>query len=76
MSGGEQHRRQDPAAPPGPGGGVTLAPGDVREDWCTVCKAYTRFTGAMLLLTPDGVTTVGYWVWCEICDDPEGDPRA
>ncbi|MFE0545184.1 hypothetical protein [Streptomyces sp. NPDC058891] len=49
---------------------VTVAPADVREDWCTVCKAYTRLVGSLALLTPAGVSTVGSWAWCEICDDP------
>lgn len=47
-----------------------LAAGDVRADWCPVCKAYTVLTGMTLLLTPGGVSTVGTWSWCEVCDDP------
>jgi hypothetical protein len=39
-------------------------------EWCTACKAYTRVTGAVLMLTPGGVSTVGTWAWCEVCDDP------
>lgn len=47
-----------------------LEAGDVRADWCPVCKAYTVLTGVTLLLTAGGVATVGTWTWCEICDDP------
>lgn len=49
---------------------LTVAPGKVRDEWCTACKAYTRITGELLLLTAAGVSTVGTWTWCEICDDP------
>lgn len=44
--------------------------GEGREDWCKACKAYTRVTGDVLMLTPDGVSTIGTWTWCGICDDP------
>ncbi|WP_405893717.1 hypothetical protein OG272_15735 [Streptomyces sp. NBC_00104] len=54
---------------------TTVAPTAVREDWCHVCKAYTRLTVDLLLLTPCGVTTVGTWAWCEICDDPTDQPQ-
>jgi hypothetical protein len=50
---------------------VLLTPGaDWRTEWCTTCKAWTRVTGSTLLLTADGVVTVGTWALCEICDDP------
>ncbi|MFE3378713.1 hypothetical protein [Streptomyces anulatus] len=50
---------------------VQLAPGaDWRIEWCEACKAFTRLAGSMLLLTTSGVSTVGAWAWCEICDDP------
>lgn len=70
MTGRERHRT-GPEAPPAPSLTVTLLPGtDTREDWCTACKAYTRLTGTVLILTPNGVATAGDWAWCEICDDP------
>ncbi|MFE4329633.1 hypothetical protein ACFRQM_09275 [Streptomyces sp. NPDC056831] len=50
---------------------VLLTPGtDWRAEWCAACKAWSRLTGSILLLTPDGVATVGAWAWCEFCDDP------
>lgn len=54
---------------------VTVDTGEARQEWCTACKAYTRLTGDVLMLTPDGVSTVGTWTACEICDDPD-DPEA
>ncbi|GGZ23363.1 hypothetical protein GCM10010387_15630 [Streptomyces inusitatus] len=50
---------------------VVLHPGAVRTDWCPSCKAQTRCTAGLLLLTPDGVTAAGTWTWCEICNDPD-----
>lgn len=50
---------------------VHVEPGSPRPDWCHVCKAETRFTGDVLLLTPDGVAVVGSYAGCEICDEPE-----
>jgi len=55
---------------PGPGAVSTLHVGNPRADWCAICRAYTRLIGDMLLLTPDGVSTLGTWAGCEICDDP------
>ncbi|MFG2404267.1 hypothetical protein ACGFR8_07985 [Streptomyces brevispora] len=56
---------------------VPLVPGaDWRVEWCTACKAWSRLTGSIVLLTPDGVSTVGTWAWCEICDDPTDQPEA
>ncbi|GGQ50085.1 hypothetical protein GCM10010250_22110 [Streptomyces althioticus] len=49
---------------------VHVTPGPAREDWCPTCKAWTRLLGDILLLTPDGVSVVGTWTACEICDDP------
>lgn len=48
---------------------VIVLPGPAREDWCPTCKALTRLTGDVLMLTPDGVAVVGTWTACEICDD-------
>ncbi|MEW2568332.1 hypothetical protein [Streptomyces sp. NPDC047070] len=56
------------AAPPA----VTVETGEAREAWCKACKAWTRATGDVLVLTADGVTTVGTWSLCEI--DPGHDP--
>ncbi|WTW95406.1 hypothetical protein OG216_19380 [Streptomycetaceae bacterium NBC_01309] len=53
---------------------VSVVTGDGREDWCAACKAYTRHTGDVLMLSPEGVSTVGAWSWCEICDDPADQP--
>ncbi|MET8609802.1 hypothetical protein [Streptomyces misionensis] len=54
---------------------VAIDPGTPREDWCPACKAYTRLVGQVVVLTADGVSTVGEWAWCEICSDPN-DPEA
>ncbi|MET9321989.1 hypothetical protein ABZX75_17610 [Streptomyces sp. NPDC003038] len=50
---------------------VALHPGTVRTGWCRTCKAWTHLTADLLLLSPDGLTLVGTWAWCEVCDDPE-----
>ncbi|MFJ3249080.1 hypothetical protein [Streptomyces sp. NPDC086782] len=50
---------------------VAVDPGAPRETWCADCKAYTRIAGQVVILTPAGVTTVGAWSWCEICEDPD-----
>lgn len=48
-----------------------IVPGaDWRTEWCTTCKAWTRLTGSVVMLTPYGLATAGTWAWCEICDDP------
>lgn len=51
--------------------GVALHPGTLHTDWCPTCKAWTHITSDLLLLTADGVTTVGTWAGCEICEDPD-----
>jgi hypothetical protein len=51
--------------------GLALHPGSLQTGWCGVCKAWTHITADLLLLTPTGLTTVGTWAWCEICDDPD-----
>lgn len=48
---------------------LTLAPGNVSTIWCRLCKADTRLIGSTQLLTPEGVSAVGEWTWCEICED-------
>jgi hypothetical protein len=50
---------------------VTAAAAAVTAQWCSTCKAYTLLAGEIVLLTPDGVATVGYWAWCETCEPPE-----
>jgi hypothetical protein len=50
---------------------VTASAANVSAEWCSTCKAYTLLAGEMVLLTPGGVATVGYWAWCETCDPPE-----
>lgn len=55
---------------------VTADAANVSAEWCSSCKAYTLLAGEIVLLTPDGVVTVGYWAWCETCDPPEEAPDA
>ncbi|MFZ3595047.1 hypothetical protein [Streptomyces sp. BH104] len=50
---------------------LSLNAGQVRSGWCTTCKAWTHLTADLLLLAPEGVSTIGTWEWCEICDDPD-----
>ncbi|MBT2490636.1 hypothetical protein J7E96_19375 [Streptomyces sp. ISL-96] len=57
-------------APPPAVLSITITSSTPTETWCTACKAYTRLTGTLLALTPDGVSTLGPWTWCDICDDP------
>lgn len=49
---------------------LTTAPGTPTEEWCATCKAYSRLSGALLLLAPGGVSTIGTYSWCDICEDP------
>lgn len=63
-------RHRPPAPRPFPVLTVYVTTSPPRTDWCPACKAYTRFTGDVLLLTPDGVSVVGSYTGCEICDDP------
>ncbi|MCX4550594.1 MULTISPECIES: hypothetical protein [unclassified Streptomyces] len=63
--------RPRPAPQTEPDGGLILHPGTLRSGWCAVCKAWTHITADLLLLSPGGLTTVGTWAWCEICDDPD-----
>ncbi|MFC7791403.1 hypothetical protein [Streptomyces cinereoruber] len=48
-----------------------IHPSTPATGWCTDCKAWTRQTVDLLLLTADGVSPVGTWTWCEIHDDPD-----
>ncbi|MFJ6565505.1 hypothetical protein ACIQMV_37825 [Streptomyces sp. NPDC091412] len=50
---------------------VTVAPGTPREDWCKVCKAYTRLVGHVVVLTAEGVCPAGDWAWCSVCSEPD-----
>lgn len=72
MPGGGRVTPRRPGMPPGV---VVLTvyveAGPPRPDWCHLCKAYTRFTGDLLLLTPAGVSVIGAYAGCEICDEPE-----
>lgn len=67
-----------PAAtpPPPPDVVVTLMSGNATARWCTTCKAWTVLAGDLLLLSPGGVSTVGEFAWCEICDDPDQQQEA
>ncbi|MET9462442.1 hypothetical protein ABZY05_46845 [Streptomyces canus] len=60
-------------AEPPPPLAVHVDLGPAREDWCRTCKAWTRVTGDILMLTAGGVSVVGTWTACEICDDQEDD---
>lgn len=51
--------------------GFALHPGTPRVGWCTACKAWTRLTADLSLLTPDGISMLGSRTWCEICDDTD-----
>ncbi|MDX2813422.1 hypothetical protein ABZ312_09585 [Streptomyces sp. NPDC006207] len=55
---------------PAPAPLLTVVPGNVVTAWCYRCKAWTRLDGQLLLLAAEGVSTVGTWSWCEICEDP------
>ncbi|WP_284576801.1 hypothetical protein [Streptomyces sp. 2P-4] len=50
--------------------GLALHHGTLNTGWCPTCKAETLITTDLLLLAPEGVSAVGTWSWCEICDDP------
>ncbi|GAB2331720.1 hypothetical protein [Streptomyces variabilis] len=67
-------RPRPPAPRPFPVLTVHVTASTPRPDWCHLCKAWTRFTGDVLLLTPDGVSVVGSYAGCEICDEPD-DPE-
>ncbi|MGW4731824.1 hypothetical protein ACWEQC_22120 [Streptomyces shenzhenensis] len=58
------------APPPPPDLVLTVTPGTAAPEWCPACKAWTRVSGDLLLLAPGGVSVVGRYAWCEICDDP------
>lgn len=58
------------AAPP-PDMVLTVTLGTSATEWCPVCKAWTRVSGDLLLLDPRGVSVVGRYGLCEICDDPD-----
>ncbi|WP_327345970.1 hypothetical protein [Streptomyces europaeiscabiei] len=55
---------------------VHVALGPAREVWCRICKAFTRATGDILMLTAGGVSVVGTWNACEICDGHDGQENA
>ncbi|MFF4292099.1 hypothetical protein ACFY0N_00410 [Streptomyces vinaceus] len=49
---------------------VALHPGTTRETWCKDCRAWTRITAELLLITDEGVGPAGVLTWCEVCEDP------
>lgn len=51
--------------------GLALHPGTPRTGWCTTCRAWTHISVDLLLFAPDGLSTVGTWAWCEVCEDPD-----
>ncbi|MFI0934588.1 hypothetical protein ACH4RG_23060 [Streptomyces sp. NPDC021019] len=67
----EQRPAPAPAAVRPPWTDLVLQHGPVRPGWCPECKAETRITTDLLLLAPEGVSHVGTWTWCEVCDDPD-----
>lgn len=73
MNGAAPHpdRYGRPTAPPPPPDTVHAVPGTATTEWCTRCKAWTRLSGDVLLLTPTGVARAGRYTWCEVCDDPD-----
>ncbi|MGW7708267.1 hypothetical protein [Streptomyces sp. NPDC054771] len=50
--------------------GLVIQAGVLRPGWCPVCKARTLLCADVLLLTPEGVSTLGAWSWCEVHEDP------
>lgn len=71
MTGGEQPYSDVPLVAFGI---VEIAPPrDDVEGWCPDCKAYSVATGDVHLLTPHGVTHLGAWAACEICDEEDID---
>lgn len=63
--------RRHPTQPRPEDVGVFADAANVTAEWCTTCKAWTLLAGEIVLLTTDGVVTVGVWAWCETCDPPE-----
>ncbi|MFJ3100375.1 hypothetical protein [Streptomyces sp. NPDC086835] len=64
-----------PSAPPDAVLPLTITSTTPTEEWCTTCKAYTRLTGELLALTTYGVTALGPWTYCDICDDDPTTPN-
>ncbi|MFD6128613.1 hypothetical protein ACFWC2_14565 [Streptomyces diastaticus] len=50
---------------------VYVTASEPRTAWCPVCKAWTRFTGDVLYLDRGGVSVVGSYAGCEVCDEPD-----
>lgn len=63
--------RQRPVPPPLTATTVYVTASEPRTGWCHVCKAWTRFTGDVLYLDRGGVSVVGSYAGCEVCDDPD-----
>lgn len=66
-----KHRPRPSLPAPFPSATVYVTTSRPRADWCPACKAYTAFVGDVLLLAEDGVSVVGTYTGCEICDDPD-----
>jgi hypothetical protein len=47
---------------------AVTALGSICYAWCPHCKAFTLATGPVYLLTPHGVSAVGSWAACEVCE--------
>ncbi|MFC8332740.1 hypothetical protein [Streptomyces olivaceus] len=60
-----------PSPVPPPDMVLTVTLGTSATEWCPACKAWTCVSGDLLLLDPRGVSVVGRYRVCEICDDPD-----
>ncbi|MFJ5037953.1 hypothetical protein [Streptomyces parvulus] len=49
---------------------ITTATSEPREKWCPACKAYTAVAFDVHALFPTGLTWLGTFTVCELCDDP------
>lgn len=70
MTGRPERRDTTAIAPPAPQG-LALHHGTLQTGWCAACKAWTRITADLLLLAPDGLSTIGTLSYCEVCEDPD-----
>lgn len=49
---------------------VTVATSEPRPKWCDDCKANSAIAVDVFALFPTGLTFLGTFAFCEICDDP------
>ncbi|MEU8836578.1 hypothetical protein [Streptomyces sp900116325] len=50
---------------------VAVATDPAQSTWCSHCKADTRFTIGVFVLSSTGVTRVNGLSFCDVCDDPD-----